>query len=628
MEFDGGTQLLGSQLPAVADPGSVVNGTAWLELASLPLVSAELSIWGAGAGGPVDVLKYDLADPAGGFPSGTQVRLDLPIKLPSDLSPGAYWLLLSLRGPVGVLEASHFRKGRVSLGTVLVGRSTPPRRVESVPDFGDAPVLVAGGDVNLGRRQNGISGSQGVEVALGGLDELQSADLAFVNLEAVVASGGQQGIDKGEKAPFYYRGRPEMLGVLSAGGVDVVGVANNHSGDYGRDALMEQQALLTAMGVGAPGAGATRDSACSPVFRRAGDLTVAVFGVDATQWGFGAGEDSPGTCHLALTSPEAWERELGPRIAAAREQAHLVLVAPHWGPNKKSRPRMETRRIARLLIDMGTDAVLGTSAHMVQGVEIYRGRPILYDMGNLLFDSHETGEISRSFLFTLALSADGVVGLRARPMDVGYGVTSWASGNSAAKSLFRLRDLSSELGTDVQFQDNRAWVVLSPPPERPGPSKPGAEPVAPGPAPGPLASAPMGCQTQEVPSDARISPQRLGPLELLGVRLAPSKLVERQNVWVETWWRRVDPVTSDLWILQRMYRSEVRDMWWGDHEPCDWAWPTSRWDEGVIYTDRYWLHPPRPAPKGSYTLRIGLREEAALDRPIGQDVVLAGVVME
>ena len=69
-------------------------------------------------------------------------------------------------------------------------------------------------------------------------------------------------------------------------------------------------------------------------------------------------------------------------------------------------------------------------------------------------------------------------------------------------------------------------------------------------------------------------------------------------------------------------------MWWGDHEPCDWAWPTSRWEEGAIYRDRYWLHPPKRIPKGSYTLRIGLREEAALDIPVGQDVELPGVEIE
>ena len=110
--------------------------------------------------------------------------------------------------------------------------------------------------------------------------------------------------------------------------------------------------------------------------------------------------------------------------------------------------------------------MLGSSAHYLQGVELVDGRPILYDAGNILFDSHSEGELTRSGLFELAFDQSGVHAVSLRPIDIGYGRSRYASGNSAARTLSRFRDLSTELGTRVRIRDGVAEIGLPPPPER------------------------------------------------------------------------------------------------------------------------------------------------------------------
>ncbi|HYO29268.1 MAG TPA: CapA family protein, partial [Thermomicrobiales bacterium] len=100
-------------------------------------------------------------------------------------------------------------------------------------DRGDAAgqaVVAFGGDVILGQSQNALTARDGPTRALGGVPELAEADLAIVNLEGVVANTGAPVAKGSGRQPFQFRGRPELLAVLAAAGIDVVATANNHSG--------------------------------------------------------------------------------------------------------------------------------------------------------------------------------------------------------------------------------------------------------------------------------------------------------------------------------------------------------------------------------------------------------------
>lgn len=607
--FRGAHRLLSSDLPDAASPGEnlpVQGSFAWGK--EMPAF-LQLGLWRAGAAAASAQFDVPLQITA----ASSLQRLQLEIPLSESLSPGNYWVMASLTNTEGTrLGVDAFPGNQVVLGVVrILAKDVPkvppqaPRDPVSIPT--SLPTLVVGGDVNLGRRQNGLSGARGANDALQALPLLQEATLAYVNLESVISNQGTFGIEKGESGAFYYRGRPEQTDVLGSAGIDVVGTANNHSGDYGPEALLHQHTLLKTAGIADAGSGNTLNEACKARHLRAGDLQVAFLTVDTTQHRFAATSSTPGACFVNLESPGEGRTQLEQQLATARKTAHLVLVGVHWGKNNKSRPTRNTRAFARWLVTRGVDGVLGSSAHRLQGVEIMGGKPIIYDAGNLLFDSHLKGEDSRSALFELFLTKHGIEGIAIHPVDVGYGRTQPATGNSASRTLRRFSVLSKELGTHMAMVDGTGFIDVPSPDVRPVPEIASNPPPLPRPSPPPPVAPPSGCLVNTVPAEAALKePVQIGPFELLGVRLSPQRISSRQLVWLESFWRISAPV-KDHWFVTRLTDAEnsVRTMWWADHEPCDWQWPSSRWVPGQIYRDYYSLRAPSKLPKGAYRLRLG-----------------------
>ncbi len=461
------------------------------------------------------------------------------------------------------------------------------------------PVVAWSGDVNLGRRQHYRTAELGSGNVLR-IPALKEADLSIVNLECVVATQGEQGVNKGEGGPYYYRARPEQLQVLIEANIDVVTTANNHSGDYGPAALQEQAAWLEAVGIGHAGAGVQRDSAFAPVLRRAGELNVAVFSIDATQPRYAAGDGTPGTAYLAPDAPAAWVAELVPRIAAIRQRAHIVLVAVHWGDNLANMPDAEQLAVGHSLIDAGADAVLGASAHVLQGIEIYRDRPIIHDAGDLLFDAVRR-DLGPGGVFRLELSHQGVERVVFVPIGIGFGFSEQLSGKAARAAVQRYAKSCAATGSRLTLaEDNCGHIALKPPP-RPYVWKVPAPVTAHQPDALIAASSPAFGHdavwtVDAVPPDACIAPCRLGPLTLLGCRITPRVMDRRRMLWVESFWRCDEPVQEDIRLdFRAVPRSATGMRPWGrsmDHDPCDWMLPTSRWQPGTIYRDYYGLRPP------------------------------------
>lgn len=486
--------------------------------------------------------------------------------------------------------------------------------------------VVWGGDVNLGRRQHYRTAEIGVDKTLN-IPALAAADLSIVNLECVVSTKGEQGINKGEGGPYYYRARPEMLNVLIAVGVDVVATANNHSGDYGPEALLEQMDLLDAVGIAHSGTGVNKEAAFRPVITRAGELNVAIFSLDATQHRFAATESQPGTAYLPLKEPALWAETMAPKIAEARKQAHVVLVAVHWGENQAPDPSQQEMEAGRALIDAGADAVMGASAHLLQGIEVYKNRPIIYDAGDLLFDA-----VRRTFkdtgVFQLHLNSNGVEKVTFIPVGGGFGYSVQLEGDAAASVAGRYAKKCLPLGVELSV-NAMGWAELTlEPPSRNSPEA----------TPAPVAAKQqikptVGEKTaharwvvNEVPEDARIEPLSVGPLKLLGIRVNPRRFTRRQMLWVESFWT-TDEVLSDDFRIDFCLESasSARMAPWGkdmDHDPCDWMVPTSKWTVGVVYRDYYGLRPPylKDWVNGVMKMGVRLRSEDRMSELVGLGV--------
>ena len=194
----------------------------------------------------------------------------------------------------------------------------------------------------------------------------------------------------------------QLVGTLQAGGVDLVSLANNHTGDFGLEGLRETLAVLDAAGISHAGAGVDRRSAREPALLAAGGARVSVVACADYPAEWAATPTSPGINYVPVSLDPSHFQEVAAAVATAREQADLVVFSIHWGPNMRARPTPEFRSFARAVIDAGADIFWGHSAHVVQGAELRRGRLILYDTGDLVddyaVDGHLRNDLSALFL--------------------------------------------------------------------------------------------------------------------------------------------------------------------------------------------------------------------------------------
>lgn len=232
---------------------------------------------------------------------------------------------------------------------------------------------------------------------------LQAADYRIGNLECVVARGGTAEPRK----PYVFRAHPRVLPVLRRH-FDAVSLANNHSGDYGSAAFGEMLGRLDKAGIAYFGGGHTLAEAHAPLLVDRKGLRIALLGYNEFfPRSFEAEFDKPGV---------AWSEDeqvvLDIRRACSEHRADLVIPVMHWGWELEPLAGERQRRLARLMIDAGADAVVGGHPHVTQDIETYRGKPIIYSLGNFVFDGFDDAASNTGWLLRMELDAGGVVGWR------------------------------------------------------------------------------------------------------------------------------------------------------------------------------------------------------------------------
>lgn len=228
---------------------------------------------------------------------------------------------------------------------------------------------------------------------------LQKHDLRIGNLECVVATGGTA-----EIKPFTFRADPNVLPVLKKH-FDAMSVANNHSGDFGKAAFAEELGLMRKAGLPYFGGGDDLAEAHKPVILERNGIRIALLGyVEFKPRSFEAGAHLPGV---------AWSGEddqVIEDIAAARRDYHADIVIPymHWGWEEEPNPSPRLREFARRMIDAGADMVVGGHPHVTQGAEMYKGKPIIYSLGNFLFNSFDTEATTTGWVLSARIGRHGV----------------------------------------------------------------------------------------------------------------------------------------------------------------------------------------------------------------------------
>ena len=330
-----------------------------------------------------------------------------------------------------------------------------------------APLTIAlAGDVMLGRLVND-SLARGREYGRPWGDLLptvRAADLFCINLECALTHRTERWSDGGYKA-FYFRADPAAVKTLELGRVAFASVANNHIGDFGSEGLRDTLGALDRAGIAHAGAGIDRLSAHQPALLTRAGMRVAVvaFADYPVEWA--ATATAPGINHTPVSLEPGYLDELKVALAVAREQADLVVFSIHWGPNMNERPSREFQAFAHAVIDAGADIFWGHSAHVVQGVEFRRERPILYDTGDLVDDYAVDPRLRNdlSAVFLLSVTPAGVQDVHVVPVRIGDLQVNLARGRDRDWFLDRFNARCAELGTALIREPGRVHVAAREP---------------------------------------------------------------------------------------------------------------------------------------------------------------------
>jgi len=287
--------------------------------------------------------------------------------------------------------------------------------------------------------------------------ELKSADITFGNLETPISIRGEKIIGKG----IWFRSKPDSVKGLTYAGFDVLSLANNHTLDYSEPALLDTLDMLGNGGIKYFGAGANLSSSRQPVIIEVNGIKIAFIGYsDLYQYNYGftgktrtleATPDQPGISPLKLAN-------IKKDIAALRPQVDLIAVSLHWGTEDTHIVKPARRQFAHDIIDAGADLILGHHPHQLQGVELYNGKPILYSMGNFIFDQHFSDN-DDSAIFNLKFKDKTLNTLEITPVIIkDYSVATYAKGQDSTRILGYMEKLCTNLDTPTSIVNGKLTI--------------------------------------------------------------------------------------------------------------------------------------------------------------------------
>jgi len=265
-------------------------------------------------------------------------------------------------------------------------------------------VLYAAGDVAPDREDPG-SIFQKVSALLRG------GDVAFCQLEAVLS---RRGIAL-PQARLACRADPKVASAIKGAGFTVVSFASNHCMDWGREAFLDTLDVLRKQGLLVIGVGENIEVARRPAIIERNGTRLAFLAYNSIlPQGYWADVDRPGCVPMrAFTFYEQIEhdqpgtpcrihtfahrddlRAMVDDIGKAKSQADVVVVSMHWGIHFIPAVLADYQReVARVAIDSGADLILGHHAHILKGIEVYKGRAIFYSLSNFALDLRPTEEL-------------------------------------------------------------------------------------------------------------------------------------------------------------------------------------------------------------------------------------------
>ena len=230
------------------------------------------------------------------------------------------------------------------------------------------------------------------------VNTMNNSDLMVVNSEFTVSNRGTKMNGK----QYTFRANPKRLTIYDEMGVDLVTLANNHVYDFGRDAFLDMLDSFDEYKIPRIGAGKNIEEAMKPYYFVINGYKFAF--VNATRaekyiMTPEAGEDSPGVfrCYNPTNMVNL--------ITEVKKESDYVIAIIHFGKEGYHELEEEQVKSAKMYIDAGASAVIGHHAHVLQGIEFYNNKPIIYNLGDFIFN----GDKEETAMFQIKLNDDGTM---------------------------------------------------------------------------------------------------------------------------------------------------------------------------------------------------------------------------
>jgi hypothetical protein len=267
-------------------------------------------------------------------------------------------------------------------------------------------VIHGTGDVNVDPSYIPALAANGYGHAWTGLGGLfRRDDLTVINLECAIS-------ELGSPVPkeFNFRCDPEALPSIRRAGVEVANLGNNHSYDFGPDALVDSVRNVRRNGIAPVGAGATQSDALRPAIVRADGWKIAVIGL-------GMVVDPPQSVATPNTPGIAAGHDTGLMLRAIRRaerRTDLVVVTIHWGVELDTEPTADQVELGHAFVRAGADVIFGHHAHRLQPMERHRGAAIFWGLGNFVWPNFSAPG-SRTAVARVTVSKEGRIEARLMP---------------------------------------------------------------------------------------------------------------------------------------------------------------------------------------------------------------------
>ena len=202
-------------------------------------------------------------------------------------------------------------------------------------------------------------------------DIFSQDDMTIVNLEGTLTFSENMQPDR----TYNIKGDPEYVEILTSGSVEAVSMANNHRYDYGEEGSRDTVNAVTGAGI-----------------KYAFDENLGIYETKGIRIGFvSVSEASRGS---------AVEKTLEEGIALLKEEGvDLILACCHWGTEREYYPEDYQRTLGKKCIDWGADLVIGHHPHVLQGIEEYQGKYIVYSLGNFCFGANRNPADKDTMIF-------------------------------------------------------------------------------------------------------------------------------------------------------------------------------------------------------------------------------------